>query len=382
MTQSKNKNVRIVPKTDTKKLSNAQKKFNSLTRQIDKQKKLLLEWKETIPVYRQKVDQEYDPLVDTFDKYRAEMTQLFDKNYDNKLFKKTDKAKLKHLICSISEDLIAQSDRDDLKPLFNKYSECDYDEMNQEEDALIGDLMKNIAEKSFNVKLDDDVDISSPEKFQAHLHEKLREQAEAQASAPVKERKKTKKQLEKEAREQEEEALTSQSVREVYRKLVAVLHPDRELDEQERERKTELMQRVNTAYGKKDLLQLLALQLEVEQIDPEHLSNIAENRLKHFNKILTGQLIELEQENQQIEQVFKLDLDQPFYASLSPKQLMTIVAKDIQTVQGEIAHIQQELENFQQPVALKAWLKNYKIPKEADYDELDDLFFGDMGFEI
>jgi hypothetical protein len=376
MTQSKNKNVRIAPETDKKTLSAAQKQFNNLTKRIDQQKKLLLQWKETMLVYRQKVDQEYDPLVNTFDKYRAEMAQLFDQNYGNKLFKKTDKAKLKHLICSISEELIAQSDRDDLKPLFNKYSEIDYDDMNEEEDALIGDLMKSIAEKSFNVKLDDDVDISSPEKFQAHLHEKLREQAEA----PVKDRKKTKKQLEKEAREQEEEVLASQSVREVYRKLVAVLHPDRELDEQERERKTELMQRVNTAYGKKDLLQLLALQLEVEQIDAEHLSNIAEHRLKHFNKILKGQLIELEQENQQIEQMFKVDLDQPFYVSLSPKRLMTILAKDIQTVQGEIATIQQELESFQQPAALKAWLKNYKIPKEADYDELDELFFGGMGF--
>jgi hypothetical protein len=59
---------------------------------------------------------------------------------------------------------------------------------------------------------------------------------------------------------------------------------------------------------------------------------------------------------------------------------MTILAKDIQTVQGEIATIQQELESFQQPAALKAWLKNYKIPKEADYDELDELFFGGMGF--
>jgi hypothetical protein len=47
--------------------------------------------------------------------------------------------------------------------------------------------------------------------------------------------------------------------------LVAALHPDREPDEQERKRKTELMQRVNTSYGKKYLLLLLELQLEIEQ---------------------------------------------------------------------------------------------------------------------
>jgi hypothetical protein len=374
MTQSKNKTVRITPKTDKKILSAAQKQFNSLTKKIDQQKKLLLEWKETIPLYRQKIDAEYEPLDNALNKHRADMVQLFDQHYDNSLFKKTDKAKIKHLICSIAENLIAEFDMDELKPLFNKYSGEDYDVMSQENEAAIGDMMKSIVENMLNVKLGDDADFSSPEKFQAHLKEKLREQAEA--ATPVKERKKTKKQLEKEVREQEEEALASKSVREVYRKLVAVLHPDREQDEQERERKTELMQRVNTAYDKKDLLQLLALQLEIEQIDPAHLSHIADNRLKHFNKILKEQLAELEQENHQIEAMFKMDLQQPFYVSLSPKRLMTIVTEDIQTVQEEIAAAQKELDEFQNPTALKAWLKSYKIPKNTDLDDFDDLLFG------
>ncbi|MFI3191099.1 hypothetical protein BCS42_00890 [Crenothrix sp. D3] len=374
MTQSKNKTVRITPKTDKKILSAVQKQFNSLTKKIDQQKKLLLEWKETIPLYRQKIDAEYEPLDNALNKHRADMVQLFDQHYDNSLFKKTDKAKIKHLICSIAENLIAEFDMDELKPLFNKYSGEDYDVMSQENEAAIGDMMKSIVENMLNLKLGDDADFSSPEKFQAHLKEKLREQAEA--ASPVNERKKTKKQLEKEAREQEEEALASKSVREVYRKLVAVLHPDREQDEQERERKTELMQRVNTAYSKKDLLQLLALQLEIEQIDPAHLSHIADNRLKHFNKILKEQLAELEQENHQIEAMFKMDLQQPFYVSLSPKRLMTIVTEDIQTVQEEIAAAQKELDEFQNPTALKAWLKSYKIPKNTDLDDFDDLLFG------
>ena len=99
--------------------------------------------------------------------------------------------------------------------------------------------------------------------------------------------------------------MASKSVQEVYRKLVAVLHPDREPDARERERKTELMQRVNRAYGKKDLLQLLELPLGNERIDPAHLSNIADSRLKYFNKILKEQLAELEQETHQIEAMLK-----------------------------------------------------------------------------
>jgi hypothetical protein len=53
------KTVRITPKTAEKKpLSTAQKQFNSLTKKIDLQKKLLVEWKETIPLYHQHVEQQ------------------------------------------------------------------------------------------------------------------------------------------------------------------------------------------------------------------------------------------------------------------------------------------------------------------------------------
>jgi hypothetical protein len=379
MNRSKNKIVRITPKADGKKiLSAAQKQFNSLTKKIDSKKMLLIEWKETIPLYRQKVEQEYEPLEDALSNHRSEWVQLLDQFYDMPLFKKTDKLKMKHLICELSENLIAEFNKDDLKALFNKYSDDDYDTINQQTESAVGDLMKSIAEGMFNVDLGDDVDISSPEKFQAYLQEKLREQADEQSTEPVKQRKKTKKQLEKEARQLEEDELASKSVREVYRKLVAALHPDREPDEEERRRKTELMQRVNTAYGKKDLLLLLALQLEIEQIDPAHLNHIADSRLKHFNKILKEQLSELDQETGQIEEMFKVDLNLPFYVRLTPKQLMQRLTKDIQELQGDIVAIQNELETFHNPASLKAWLKGYKIPKNTAHDDFDDLFFGDM----
>ena len=377
------KTVQITPKVEGKKtLSAAQKQFNSLTKKIDRQKKLLIEWKETVPLYHQKFEQEYEPLEEALSNHKAEWVQLLDRFFDLPLFKKTDKSKMKHLICELSEHLIAEFNKDELKPLFNKYSDDDYDTLNQETDSAVGDLMKNIAQSMFNIDLGDDVDVSSPEKFQAFLHEKLQSQAESQtqdqAATAVNPRKKTKKQLEKEARQLEEEELASKSVREVYRKLVAVLHPDREPDEDERKRKTELMQRVNIAYAKKDLLLLLELQLEIEQIDPEHLSQIADSRLKYFNKILKEQLSELNQETQHIESMFKLNLSMPFYAQLTPKQLLTGLAKDIQELQSEISAIQNELELFHNPASLKAWLKRYKIPKNTEHDDFDDLFFGDM----
>lgn len=52
-------------------------------------------------------------------------------------------------------------------------------------------------------------------------------------------------------------------LRELYRKLVRKLHPDREPDQDLRARKTEMMQAVNVAYRNKDMLGLMDLQAEV-----------------------------------------------------------------------------------------------------------------------
>jgi hypothetical protein len=344
----------------------------------------LLAWKETIPVYQQKSEQEYNPLVDTFYQHQLEWIKRLDQFYDNSLFKKTDKSKIKYLIIQVCEELIGEVNTDEVKALFNKYSNEDYDTLVDDTHSAVGEMMKSVAKNMFNIDLGDDVDVSSPEKFQAHLQEKLRKQQETlrQSAKPITERKKTKTQLAKEARQREEEALASKSVQEVYRKLVAVLHPDREPDEQERARKTELMQRVNTAYGKKDLLLLLELQLEIEQINATQLSQMADSRLKYFNKILKEQVTELTEEISQIEEVFRVQLNIPFYVKLTPAQLLLRFANDVRKIQNDINTIKEELAVSEQPDIFKTWLKKYKIPRNMHRNNYDDLFFGDFPFNF
>ena len=368
MSTSKNKIVSITPKADEKRtLSAQQKQFNTLTKKIDLQKQRLVEWQDTKPLYQQKMIESYEHLQETFSQHKLAWVQLLDQHYDLSLFKKIDKIKIRHLICEVSEHLIADHQMDELKPLFNKYSEEDYDSLSEGRESFMADMMKNLAKDMFDVDLGDDIDMSSPEMFQAHLHEKILERDEAEAKHRAgTARKKTKKQLEKEARLQEEEDLASKSVREVYRKLVAVLHPDREPDPEEQKRKTELMQRVNTAYGKKDLLLLLALQLEIEQINPAELSLIADSRLKYFNKILKEQLAELEQETDEIEQMFKINLNIPSFQGLAPKQMMSMLARDIKDLEIDISDFKRELKAYQNPASFKAWLKSYQIPRAED----------------
>ena len=66
----------------------------------------LIEWKATIPLYRQKVEHEYDPLEVVLTNHKSDWLQLLDQCYDMPLFKKADKLKMQHLICELSENFI------------------------------------------------------------------------------------------------------------------------------------------------------------------------------------------------------------------------------------------------------------------------------------
>ena len=371
MTPSNRNIVHIADEAEKKVLSKAQKKFNTLIKTIDVQKKRVLEWQETLPQYNHRINESYQPLLDNFNDHRIEWLHLLDKAYDNKAFSKTDKKKLRHILGELSYELVFDHGKEELKELYNKYAEdSDFDTEKEMLDEATEDMMKAMMRNILGVELGDEFDINSPEKMQALLKEKLREKENQQAQAQ--QGKKTEKQLKKESKQKQEQENVSKSIREVYRKLAASLHPDREPDEQERERKTKLMQKVNAAYTKKDLLGLLELQLEIEQIDQAHLNNIAEDRLKHFNKILQEQLNELSQEIKQIEYPFRVQMDISPLCHLKPETLMRALDNDMKELQGNIKYLQADIKLAKNPTALKAWLKSYRIPKASD--SFDFLF--------
>ena len=108
-------------------------------------------------------------------------------------------------------------------------------------------------------------------------------------------------------------------MREVFRKLVSELHPDRETDPVEYARKTEAMQRVNQAYKAGDLLALLEMQLRIEQIDPAALAGLAEERLRHYIHVLEEQSRRLRDELAEFVAPFARMVDDPGGASCHPR---------------------------------------------------------------
>ncbi|MGV7245917.1 molecular chaperone DnaJ [Caballeronia sp. M23-90] len=375
MTRPNLRSISIAPDHSKSNLSKGQKAFNTLIKQIEKRRARLSAWEAAMPAFHRKYVSDFAPLEQTSSDLRTKLVHRLDQAYAQKGLTKSERRTIADLISDLAVELVAQSDDPELKTIYNRYSESDFDS----EAAAELDDMKSVLEAMLGVELGDDVDISSPEDVLQRAHAQMeRMQAQDALENQAREarrakRKKTPRQLAAEAREQVEQAELSLSIREVYRKLASALHPDRETDPQERERKTTLMQRANQAYSKNSLLQLLELQLELEHIDQSVINNIGEDRLKHYNKILKEQLGELDHEILHVENGFKHSYGIPPFIDVSPGTIMRNLAADIFSLQESLDALEHDLLVFDDIKQLKDWLKMVK--RSLATPRFDDMPF-------
>jgi hypothetical protein len=371
MATSSSQSLRISTSKQAARLTPAQKKFNTLIGRINSQRKRLAEWQEIMPMYQEEVLKTFQPLRDSYAGFQAQMVELLDGHYVNNRLSRLQKEKVSHIIKDICVELINDHGRDDLKPIANRHSDIDFDDQQKQMKAMSGDILRAMLESEFgidpgDIELNMDDPYGTAEKLGSILDEQQRKAVHQRPR-----RKKTARQLAREQREKEEESKISQSIRAVYRQLVGALHPDRETDPEEHQRKTDLMQQVTVAYKNRNLLLLLELQLTAEQIDQNAIDSINEDRLNHFNKILQRQSLELKQEIEEVELHMKAACGLDPFESLTPKKLFSALRKDKKQLELAIFEIQRDLRLFKDIRKVKHWLKTYELPFELP----DELFF-------
>ena len=373
MPSSTSTNVRIVNQKEQSTLSKAQKAFNKLIDKIGKQRTLLAEWQAANSLYRQNYDSKFRPLVLLFNQRRREFVHALDQAYDDKALSKTDRAGISDIICTIAADLIAEHGDETLKPIYNRHSDIDFDAKVEDENKAFKSMMETL----LDIDLGDELDLSSREKMFAEVDEQIKrklleeEQRQQADEERRSKRKKSAKVSDKEARLRTEEENVSQSIREVFRKLASALHPDREQDPVEHQRKTVLMQKVNVAYGNRDLLQLLELQLELEQIDQHAMNAVSEDRLKRYNKVLAEQFAELQQEVDRIAFSFRARYDFSAGDAVSPGMVMAFFQADLRGIQQNTAALKKDIAACQDIKSLKRLLKAYRTSRVSSFE--DDL---------
>ncbi|EXF57772.1 MULTISPECIES: molecular chaperone DnaJ [Acinetobacter] len=94
--------------------------------------------------------------------------------------------------------------------------------------------------------------------------------------------------------------LAEQSLKTVYLKIAATIHPDREPDESKKVEKTELLQRANEAYAAQDLFYLLKLQIQIEQNRSTSQKGLSAEQMKFYQLALDLQSQKLDDQIEEI----------------------------------------------------------------------------------
>ena len=355
-------------------LGPAQKLFNQLLASIEKNKEALQNLRQLLDVQRIQTAQRVYPLLQQQRVLKKQIVLFFDERLqDPKGLSKAVRAYVSQVVCNLAAELLQVAQDDALSAIYEKHAGAIKAEGQADEFPDTADAMQDMIADVFGPDLDDDAP-ASPEQAIAAAVRKMQEdrerQAEAQAALQAKKakRKKTSRQA-----QAEREAIDADKVlRGIYRRLASALHPDREPDEKERQRKTILMVEVNVANEKKDLLALLQLQLKVEQIDPAAISSLADDKLRHFNRVLKEQAVSLQAELTHEQQMFRMEFNLS-YGPITPKLLDTALRYEVREQEAFIGQLKENIEEIQDDRGLKSWVKLQKSLQGDEDDEFDEL---------
>lgn len=147
------------------------------------------------------------------------------------------------------------------------------------------------------------------------------------------------------------------TIRTLYRQLASVLHPDRETDDKERERKTALMSQLNAAYERNDLSTLLQLQMKTSLSRLDLASQLANEQLLAMCQLLKEQVSALENELQQLQGRLTQELCVPVSDQLS-EATMTQALHSLQAQRKQVADsLSADWRSVQNEDEFKRWLK-------------------------
>ena len=201
----------------------------------------------------------------------------------------------------------------------------------------------------------------------AREEEQARRQAKAQA------RKARQKPGARQAEEQAQAVDAETQLRTLFRQLASALHPDREPDETERQRKTALMSEANTAYARKDLVTLMQIQLRAELADPAAVSRLADDRLAALTLLLKQQVAGLERERAARQGQLAAEFDLPHGQVANPNTLKQQLLAQVAALESAVAQLESDLEQVAEPATLKRWLNRQReTPRPAGPDRDPD----------
>ena len=364
------KNLRIV-RQSRKALSKAQASFNKLLSEVQRLQNKLTAWQEFDQKQQQRVGSELIPLVEAVRQARGKLikscAEILEGKHGGDLPKKAERRQLTALVLEVCETYFAEPGQPEPEviAIFDAYSPVSHAEYQRVEEEELREDARNL----FGVEIPEDIDFDNLEEFMASAFASLADQDEDEFEAePKRSRKQKRSRQAKEDASAVKEAVSvdpKRPLRDVYRKLASALHPDRGIDEEDRNRRHELMARVNAAYEGVDLLALLELQLEIQQIDEDHVATIPETQLHQYNQVLRGRVARLKDEISAITDQFRMVMRE-HSRSMTPAAVERDFAGTLIEIRGNVDQLQEWASALRQTAYRKAWLKDWAQEKQEE----------------
>ncbi len=329
-------------------LSPEQKRFNALIKRIERARAELHAWQQAIPPFRSAYTEQVLPLLVREKQAHRDWLLGLDRNSTQRTWSRADTKTLAGLIHEHAlQQLDERSDDAEVLAIFERAAGQDYASHQRENAAFTTEMF----EAPGGVNLGDapigsaEVEGAADEQDWDRQHAARTRAAErSRAAARAKTR-------------QGEAARVTQSVRDVYRKLVSELHPDREPDLERSLAKTALMQKVNAAYEQNDLLTLLETQLQLQQLNVETLKALDRATLKRYNSVLAEQLMALEHALELEQRRFAGDFGIGRDQRLEPQRFDALLAQTCKRIRASITRLGQQLAWLRDPAHTRGWLK-------------------------
>lgn len=342
-------------------LGPVQKQFNQLLAKIEAAKATLIELQHLHAKYLPERARRLEPLLAQTRALKEQMVVFLDQRLQKpKGLSKSMQIDITDILVGLAENLIGREDSNpEIEEIYERQapdiSGLNKDGPDGSNEAMMADMQEMLSDV-FGMEFDPSDNIDSPEAlFEAAL-DRARKQQEA-AEAARAERQSRRKKTARQREEAQETLGADKAVREVYRKLASALHPDREPDAVERARKAALMAQVNAANDRRDLLALLQLQLQIEQLNPQDVAAMADEKLRHFNRVLKEQEKSLNTERVQLQALICESLGMPLSYAVTPRSIESALRREAQRLQADIALMQRDWSAIQQDAGLKRWVR-------------------------
>lgn len=275
-------------------LSKEQQAFNKLTRRIEKLQKQIPEETKKLEDLNNLYHKEVFPKILELGNLKIQFCHLLDKKRTGIKLSGIQNQKLHGLLLDFLDDAFSVIEPNDAtKELYKKYSRSSYEEELSRQESEMKEGFSDMLFEQYGLKLDPSMLTENPD-F-GKIAEEFKKQWD-QKDRSKKAKPKTKKQLEKEELERQKEALKNKSIRSIYVALAKILHPDTEPDEALKIEKEEMMKQVTVAYERRDLIQLLQLEMQWIKKHDDSLSKMEASTLNVYIQLLKDQVKELEQE--------------------------------------------------------------------------------------